>query len=97
MAKGQNLSRYQQGIVRRHYEHIETTTLQTLSELVSDLFLENSPNKLDQLWKRVEKAMAKSEADKGAVRRTLESRDVESLAKIVNELAAPGAKAVGKR
>ena len=38
MAK-QDLSRYQKGIVSRHYEHYDTKLAQRLTELLSDLFI----------------------------------------------------------
>ena len=39
MAKHQNLSAYQQKIVKRYYEHADSITIQKLQELVSELYL----------------------------------------------------------
>lgn len=92
MAKGQHLSRHQQGIVRRYYEHLDTITLQRLGEIVSDLYLADSPKKTEQLWKRAEKALAKAAANEQAVRATLQSRDVTKLARLVNEMTVEDGK-----
>lgn len=90
MAKGQNLSRYQQGIVRRYYEHADTITLQKLSEIVSDLYLADSPKKTEQLWKRADTALKKAAAQDPSIRATLASRSVEQLARLVTEMSKPG-------
>ncbi len=88
MAKGQHLSRHQQGIVRRYYEHMDTIALQKLGELVSDLYLADTPKKSEQLWKRVETALGRIASEEKDVRATLQSRDVTKLAELVNDLAA---------
>lgn len=90
MAKGQHLSRHQQGIVRRYYEHFDTIALQRLSEIVSDLYLADSPKKVEQLWKRAETALKKAAAEDASVRAVLASRNVEQLAKLVTRMSKPG-------
>lgn len=92
MAKGQPLSRHQQGIVRRYYEHLDTIAIQKLGEIVSELYLADSPKKVDRLWTRAEQLLKKAAANEASVRKTLESRDVEQLAVVVNQLSVPGAK-----
>lgn len=87
MAKGQDLSRYQQKIVRRYYEHLDTLTLAKLQELVSDLYLAADEKAAARMWKRVETALAKTAANDARVRRVLETRDVKGLASLVNDLA----------
>ena len=87
MAKGQHLSRYQRGIVNRYYENLDTITLNTLGEIVSDLYLADSPKKIDSLWKRAEKALAKADPEGKKAPAILASRDVQSLASFVNELS----------
>lgn len=86
MAKGQNLSAHQQKIVRRYYDNIDTIARQALGEIVSDLYLADSPKKLDALWKRAERALDKVADGDPKVRKALESRSVELLAAIVNAL-----------
>ncbi len=88
MAKGQHLSNYQRKIVNRYYENIDTITLNTLSEIVSDLYVAESQKKIDSLWKRAEKALAKADREGKDSAKILESRDVTALAGFVSSLSA---------
>lgn len=88
MAKGQHLSRHQQGIVNRYYDNKDTIVLGRLSEIVSDLALCESEKKAEGLWKRAETALAAIKADAGRTREILVLKDVKSLAKLVGELSA---------
>ena len=62
MAKGQNLSSYQKGVIKRYYQNKDTLASQKLGELVSELYLADSPKKLDRLWKSVETALVNAGA-----------------------------------
>lgn len=86
MAKRPDLSAYQRKIVNRYYENLDTITLTKLQELVSDLYLADE-KAAGRIWKRIETALAKSLAKDAAVRRVLESRDVEAFARLVQELS----------
>lgn len=88
MAKGQDLSRYQRGIVRRYYDNLDTIAANKLGELVGELYLAlGDEKKSAKLWKSAEAALAKvATADKG-VRAVLDKRDVEGLARLVTGLA----------
>jgi hypothetical protein len=88
MAKGQHLSRHQQGIVRRYYQHLDTLAVQKLAELVSELYLATDEKKRQKLWAEAAAHLPKLDADQGRVRRVLEARDVAGLAALVNEAAA---------
>lgn len=89
MAKGQHLSRYQQGIVRRFYLHRGSILLTRLQELVSDLALAEG-TKADTLWKRAGETLGKLETEpplpKSRIELILSNRDVSGLAKLVGEL-----------
>lgn len=87
MAKGQDLSRYQQGIVRRYYDNLDTITLTKLSEAVSDLYVCDDAEKAAKLWTTVHGALKKTPADQMKVGQIIASRDIEKLAKLVNDLA----------
>ena len=87
MAKGQHLSHHQRKIVNRYYEHLDTITITKLQELVSDLYLCESPKKRAQLWTRVEKALSKMGPSEPRVQKILDAQDVELLAGLVGELA----------
>lgn len=93
MAKGQHLTRHQQGIVRRYYDNRDTLMAQKLGEIVSDLFLAAGDEKKSaKLWDRARQALANTEAGDAKTLRIIESRDLQALARLVNELAGPGGK-----
>lgn len=86
MAKGQNLSRYQQGIVKRYYEHKDTIGVQRLSELVSEIYLCADAKKAEKLWGQAEAALGKVGADPAAVKKVLALRSPEKLAELIKSL-----------
>lgn len=98
MAKGQHLSRYQQGIVRKYYDHIDAAMLQKLQELVSDIYMApgevGGEKKLTRLWKSALAALEKTPADAARVQAAVGGRDVKALAEIVAQLS-PGGKLAG--
>lgn len=82
---GKDHSRYQQGVINRYYEHLDTIMLQKLQELVTDLYLaKNGPGE-DKLWDRVEKAMVKMKIPKSIMEHLMVKRDVEILAQHVTQ------------
>lgn len=89
MAKGQFLSSYQQGIVKRYYQNKDTLATQKLGEIVSELYLlEVEPNakKADRLWKSAETALLNAGANKARVAVVVEKRDLKGLAEVLNSL-----------
>lgn len=87
MAKGQNLSRHQQGIVKRYYEHKDTIMLQKLGEIVSDLYVTTDMNKALKLWERAASALLNTHVDPMRMGKVLKSRKVEELAKLISDLS----------
>lgn len=91
MAKGQHLSRHQQGIVRRFYLHRGSILLTRLQELTSDLAIAEG-KKLDTLWKRAADTLGKLETEPPIPASRIETivgaRDVAGLATLVGELHA---------
>jgi hypothetical protein len=90
MAKGQHLSRYQQGIVKRYYEHMDAATSQKLAELVSEIYLADGENAASKLWKSAATALAKTPAEPEKVAKIVASRDVKALAALVADLSPGG-------
>ena len=90
MAKGQDLSRQQRGIVRRYYEHRDTIALQKLGEILSDLWLAESEKKAAALWKSAAIALKNAGADPACAARVVETRNLKALADLVNELQSRG-------
>ena len=80
MAK-QSYSKYQQNVIGRYYDHLDTIMLQKLQELVTELFLAKDTPKEDKLWVRVQQAMVKLKIPKEIVAHIMMKRDVTILAK----------------
>lgn len=84
----QNFSPYQQGIVRRFFQHRDGVLRTRLAELVSEIFVADPGRKLDKLWKSAAETLAKAGCDVAEVDSICTPRDVQSLARIVSELQA---------
>lgn len=80
MAKQQNLTKYQQGIVSRYYEHKEGLNLSKLQELVTELYLAESAKAKDKLWERAEAAMKSAQVASPVIAKILAGRDVKLFA-----------------
>jgi hypothetical protein len=84
MAK-QEYSKYQQEVISQYYKNLDSIMLQKLSELVSDLYLADSPEKLDKLWDRVHKSMMKLKIPPAIINHIMQKRCAEILAKNLQE------------
>jgi hypothetical protein len=80
MAK-QEYSNYQKNVIENYYDNLDTIMLQRLGELVTELYLADTDKKKDNLWKRVEKAMANLKIPPAITKHILEKRNVVVLAK----------------
>jgi hypothetical protein len=87
MAKHQNLSKYQQGIVRRYYEHHDAIHVTRLMELVSELAVAADAKAAGKLWTRVETALKQTAMPPERVAALLASKDLKALAEAVGKLA----------
>ena len=77
----EDYTRYQQGIIRRYYDHKQQMAFQKLEEMVADLYLADTEKKKASLWKRIEKALVNLEAPPQLTAHILEKRSPEVLAK----------------
>lgn len=89
MAKGQHLTSYQQGIVKRYYEHADTVAITKLQEAVSDLYLASTPKAAEKLWGTVRASLGKLGVEPARIERVAGPKDVKALAELVGELAGP--------
>jgi hypothetical protein len=98
MAKGEPLSNYQRKIVDRYYEHLDTITMTKLAEAVSELYLSENSKKVENLWRTVQQALAKTPVDEARAQRIVAQKNVAELAQVVDELSKlkPGQVAVTK-
>ncbi|OQY05428.1 MAG: hypothetical protein B6I25_05620 [Planctomycetales bacterium 4572_13] len=84
MAK-QEYSNYQKKVIQNYYQHKDTIILTRLQELVTDLYLAETPAKTKKLWQQVEKALDKMKLKPAIKSRVIEKQSVEILAKNLNE------------
>lgn len=78
-------SAYQQKVIKRYYENLDTIMLQKLQELVTELYLADTAAQRERLWDRVEKAMVKLKIPPKVADHILAQRSVEILAANVED------------
>lgn len=81
-------SKYQSKLISRYYDHLDTIMLQKLGELVTELYLADTPASQNRLWQRVHKAMAKLKVPPAIINHIMEKRNVEILAKNLQDWLA---------
>ena len=81
------LSKYQQTVVKRYYENLDSALLQRLGEQVTDLYLAEG-KKRAKLWETIEKSLTKLGVPKGRVATIVRSDDARQVATILQELLA---------
>ena len=86
MGSGREFSSGQKKIIDRYYQQRDTIAITKLQELVSELYLADTPAKAERLWKRVESHLKPAGANEARARAVLGSRDVKALAELVNGL-----------
>ncbi len=79
------LTKYQQSIVKKYYENLDTALLQRLGEQVGDLYLAEG-KKRAKLWETIEKSLLKLGVPKTRVATIVKSDDARQLAKVLQEL-----------
>ena len=86
MAK--DLSRHQEKIVKRYYEHQETIRANRLSDLVAEIWLCEDQKKATRLWGQVQVALMKAGCNANQAASVVGKRDTEALAKLVQAIDA---------
>ena len=87
---GKEYTKYQQKIISNYYQNLDKTALLRLQELVTELFLAETEKKRTRLWEQAEKAMANIDIKPAIKEHILKSRDVQVLAKNLNEWLKKG-------
>ena len=77
---------YQQGIIKRFYEHRDTLAIQKLAEIVSDLYVATSEAKIKRGWGRVRKQLLAAGVHQHQADALVDDQDLGALARIVGEL-----------
>ena len=91
MAKNE-YSDYQKSVISGYYDNLNTISLQKLSELVTELYLAETPARRDQLWQRAHKAMLRLKIQPAIIQHIMTRRDVEILAKNLKDWLKPANK-----
>jgi hypothetical protein len=81
------LTKYQQSVVKRYYENLDTVLLQRLGEQVTDLYLAEG-KKRAKLWDSVQTSLEKLEVPKTRIDHVRKSDDARQLATLLQELLA---------
>ncbi len=87
MAKSER-SKYQTGVISRYYDHLDTIMLQKLGELVTELYLADTPARQNQLWQRAQRTMLKLKLPPAIIEHIMEKRSAEILAKNLQDWLA---------
>ena len=74
-------SGYQQDVISRYYDNLDTIMLGKLQEIVTDLYLAETEAKEKRLWERVDKAMQKLKIKPNIYEHIMSKKDVTILAK----------------
>lgn len=80
MAK-REYSEYQKNAISQYYDNLDTIMLQKLSELVTELYLAETPAKKDRLWQRAHKAMKNLKIPPKIIEHIIAKKDAVILAK----------------
>jgi hypothetical protein len=78
---GKDYSEHQKSVISGYYANLDAIMLAKLSELVSELYLAQTPTRKSQLWIRAEKAMLKLKIAPAIIRHIIERKDPQILAK----------------
>ena len=87
MAKN-DYSQYQKDVISGYYHNLDTIMLGKLSELVTELYLADTQAKQNRLWQRANKAMIKLRVPPAIIDHIMEKKDVEVLAKNLQDWLA---------
>lgn len=80
-------TKFQQGVIRRYYEHFDTISLQKLSEIVSEIYIAEA-NKPVKLWEKAKAVLSRVAAEDPRVAQIIAKKDIQGLARLANELNA---------
>ena len=78
-------SNYQQKVISDYYKNIDKIALSRLQELVTELYLAESPSKKKKLWERVEKALTNIDIPDSIRKNILAKKNIEVLAGNLND------------
>ncbi len=75
---------YREKMIRNYYENRDDLMIQSLSEVVSELYLTSADRARANLWRRAETAMRNLKVAEPEIARILQNHDLAALAKLVS-------------
>ncbi len=78
-------SDYQKKVIKDYYKNEGKIALAALQELIGKIYLADTAAKKEMFWKQVESALKKLKIPDAVARHILQKRDVEILAKNLND------------
>jgi hypothetical protein len=75
---------YRDQLIRNYYENREDLMIQSLSEIVSELYLASNDRARAALWRRAETAMRNLKVPPPEIARIVQNHDLSALAKFVS-------------
>jgi hypothetical protein len=78
-------SKYQKKIINNYYNNFDTIKLNQLQEIVTEIYLSDSPAKSQRLWSKAESSMKALKVPESIRQNILVKKDVQILAKNLNE------------
>ncbi|MBP5623016.1 MAG: hypothetical protein J6X44_13490 [Thermoguttaceae bacterium] len=78
-------TKYQEGVIKRYYEHKPEIMRQKLGELVTELYLATTDKKRESLWKRVEQALKNLNVPDTQIDRLLAKADPAALSTFIEK------------
>ena len=78
-------TKYQEGVIKRYYEHKPEIMRQKLSELVTELYLATTDKKRESLWKRVGQALKNLNVPDAQIDVLLSKADPAALATFIEK------------
>jgi hypothetical protein len=76
----QEYTKFQQKIISRYYDNLDTMMLQKLQELVTELYLAGTDKEREKLWDRAHKAMVQLKIPPEIITKIIAAKKVETLA-----------------
>jgi hypothetical protein len=73
-----------QKIIQNYYDNRDSIMIQSLSEVVSELYLASDDRRRGQLWRRAETALKNLKIPPEEAKQILIKRDIGALARIVS-------------
>lgn len=89
-------SNYQKKVIKRYYDNRDQVDEQNLSELVTNLYLAESPKKTAKLWEQAQAMMTRLGVPEARIQHVVGAADAALLAEVVADILSGKIKKAGK-